>query len=511
MNLRAVLGALGVGWAVWVSPAWAQQDALSVGVVTQSTWTSNAELSAPGAQAEDWIVEVAPSVLINTRGARAKLVGEVGASAIHYVRDTARDQVQPRARLMGNLEAVERLLYVDGSVVTTRLAENPLGPVSSSAEGSTTPNVMTTTTYTASPYLDWRASTRTRLSARADETRIATHGDTGALGTVRDSRFSRQQARLEVLPQPLGLTLDSQRNHLRYDNVRQDSLLQDIHRATLSWAGMAQWVWSVGGGHERTEAAGARLANDALYGGGFEWRPGPRTVLRAQGEHRFFGTGWDAALTHRMPFLTWNARAARELTTFAQELFTLNASGNVAQALDAMLTTRYPDAAERARQVQELMRSRGLPNALGEPLTLYTQEAFISTVRTLTVVFSGARSTLSLSASGVRMESARPATISATPVGDTDQGVLALHWGHQLTRTQALALTFAGSRIRSLRTATSVVPSDETLQRLARLVWTQQLSAQTQWSVGARRRVSDSRRAADYRETAVFAVLSTRV
>ena len=519
-NLTALLGVI-AGFVASAGVAHAQaQDAnpgaaavlpspLSASLTVQTTWTSNAGLTAPGSEIEDTITEVAPSLQINSVGKRVRLVGEVGASAVNYVNGSGRDQVQPRIHLRGNLEAVPQHFFLDGSVTTTQLTQDPyVGSAQSVTPGAGTANTMTATTYALSPYLNWRMSERVRVRARDDETRTHTTGATSSLGTVRDGRFSRGEASFEVLPKPLGLTLSGQRTESRFDGVAQDALVEKIARAIVLWAPAPEWEFNARGGHEQTRANGRELADDKIYGGGMQWRPTERTVLKGVGEHRFFGTGWEGAFTHRMPWLAIDVRATRELTSFPQELLTLTSGGNVALLLDAMLTTRFPDPVERARQVQELIRNQGLPTTLGAPLTLYTQDAFISTARSLTLGYIGAANTLTWSAGTQRVENVlgNASALSAGGTGNSDQFATALNFTHQIGRNQTLGATLGRTLIRSLEAG---LP-DNTQQRALRLVFMQRLSPRTQFTVGARRRLSDSRFAADFTENAVFAAITSR-
>ncbi len=477
----------------------------SASVSAQITWTNNADLAASGLETEDTTIEVAPSLGCRLQGQRLRASGELGAAALHYVNGVGRDQVQPRVQLQGNLEAIERLFFVDARVLSTQLAQDPFV---GRADGSTSNNVMTVMTYAVSPYLDWHVSARTRLLLRQEQTRTQTHG---ATTDVRDGRFSLGQARFEVAAQPVGLDLTAQRNQSWFSGQSQDTLLQSISRAALLWAPAQEWVLNARVGREKTDVGGVQLADDSLYGGGFQWRPGPRTLLKGTQEHRFFGTSWDAALTHRMPWLAWDLRATRELLSFPQELLSLPSGGHVALLLDAMLTTRFPDPIERARQVQDLIRQQGLPATLGAPLTIYTPDAFISTERSLSLGLMGRHSTVTCTGGTQRVQIVQPGTgaaaFSSTGLGSSDQFVWALNVSHRWGRVYALNVTVSRAQIEALGSGTL----DQTVQRSMRVALTQRLSPNTELVWGARRRFSESRIAVDFTESAVFAALSTRV
>lgn len=495
-----VIFLVGLGAAPW--GAMAQQVTFVPSVSAQASWTDNAGLQRAAVAVEDVITEVTPSLSVRAIGRRFRLTGDVGATAVDYLNETQRDRVLPRVRLLGNLEAIERLVFLDASVATAQLAEDPF---IGRAEGTSTVNTFTTTTYAVSPYIDWRMSPRSRVLVRSDNSRTETGG---ASSPIRDSAFSRQQVRFDVLPQPLGLTVEAERNDSRFSGLSQDPLLQKIARAIVSYAPSPEWVFNVRGGYEESAFSGVSRVDEAIYGGGLQWRPTERTVVRAVGEHRFFGTGWEGVFSHRMPWLAWDVRTGRDLTTSPQELLTLTTSGNVTSMLDAMFTTRYPDPVERARVVQDLIRRQGLPASIGGPLTIYTQQAFISTGRSITIGFLGLTNTLSFTAGYLRIEGAFPDAIvlSATGVGNSEQLTSALTYARRISPFSSVNVTAGRTYIRGL----GGVTIDETRQRAIRLVFTHQLSSRAELLAGARRRLSDSVTADDFTENAAFIGFSKR-
>jgi uncharacterized protein (PEP-CTERM system associated) len=466
------------------------------------TWTDNAGLKAAPVAVEDVTTELSPSVAILAIRNRFRLIGDVGATAVNYLNETQRDRVLPRIRLNGNLEAIERFLFVDASIATAELVEDPFA---GRAEGATTVNSYTATTYAVSPYVDWRLSPRTRLQLRSDNSRSETRGSDRPL---RDGTFKRELVRFDVLPQPLGLTIEGERNDSRFSGLTQDTLLQTIGRVIVSYAPSPDWVLNVRGGYEENEFSGIAIEPETIYGGGLEWRPTERTVIRGVGEHRFFGVGWEGVFTHRMPWLAWEVRAGRSLSTFPQELLTLTSGGNVAALLDAMLTTRYPDAIERGRIVQDLIRREGLPTSIGGPLTIYTQQAFISTGRSITIGFLGVTNTLSFTAGYLRTEGAFPEVILVTPtgVGNSEQIASALTYGRRVTPFTAFSVTAGRTYIRGLGDAAV----EETTQRAIRVALTHQLSPRAEVIAGVRRRVSDSAVSEDYTENSAFIGVAKR-
>ena len=495
-----VFSVVGLGTAPW--SAIAQQVTFATDVSAQTTWTDNSGLQVAAVAVEDVMTEITPNLSVLAVSKRFRLTGDVGATAVNFLNETQRDRVVPRVRLVGSLEAIERLLFLDASVSTSQLVENPFG---GRAEGASTVNSFTTTTYVVSPYIDWRMSPRARLLMRSDNTRTEARGSTDP---ISDGALSRQQVRLDVLPQPMGLTIEAERIDSRFSGLSQDTLLQKIARAIVSYAPSPEWVLNLRGGYEENLFGGLSRVNESIYGGGFEWRPTERTAVRGVGEHRFFGSGWDAVFSHRMPWLAWDLRTARVLSTSPQGLLTLASGGNVISLLDAILTTRYPDPVERARVVQDLIRRQGLPTSIGGPLTIYTQQAFISTGRSITLGLLGLTNTLSFTAGYLRIEGVFSDAIVQSPagVGNSEQLASAMTYARRLSPFSAISLTAGRTYIRSLGN----IAIAETRQQALRLVFTHQLSSRGEVLVGASRQLSVSANQVDYTENGAFVGFSKR-
>lgn len=480
----------------------AQEPAFQMSLSGRVTVTDNAPLRPEPAAVNDVIVEATPSLAVQLVGTRARLIGDIGLTAINYINGTGGDRVLPRIQLDGKLEAVERLLFVDARVTTAQVIENPLAGITGDS-GSV--NSFTTTTYSVSPYMDWHLSPRTRLLIRSDNTRTET---SGAVSSVQGARSTREQVRFEFLPRPLGLQLEAEHSDARFSGQPRDTLTQKIGRVILIYTPSAELVLNARGGYEDNTISGASNADGNIHGGGFEWRPTSRTLVRGLGERRFFGTGWEGAFTHRMPWLAWDVRTTRELSTSVQTLLALTGGGNVAALLDAIMTTRYPDPVERARIVQDLIRRQGLPTSVGGPLTIYTQRAFISTGRSLTLGLVGTSSTVSFSAASLRVELALPEAVRVSPseISESEQLTTALTWTRRLSSFTAFNLTGGRTYIRGLGEAAG----EETRLRTIRASLTRQWSPRAEGVVGVSRRLSESAIDSNFDENLVFFGLTKR-
>jgi uncharacterized protein (PEP-CTERM system associated) len=187
---------------------------------------------------------------------------------------------------------------------------------------------------------------------------------------------------------------------------------------------------------------------------------------------------------------------------------TLGSGGDVTSLLDAILTTRYPDPIERARVVQDVIRRQGLPANLSRPLTLYTQQAYISTARSLTVGLLGTNNALSMSVGYLRLEGVTPNSVLLAPIGvaTSAQRALAITYSRRMSPLLAFNATVGRTRVDELGTALPL----STTQRTLRVSLTRQLSPKAELIIGGRRQVAKSNAALDSVESAAFVGISKR-
>src|SRR5690606_38328131 len=135
--------------------------------------------------------------------------------------------------------------------------------------------------------------------------------------------------------------LQLERDDTRYDDTALPSFTTDIARVIATYAFTPEFSMNVRGGYEWNNFV-FRNDEGPIYGAGLTWRPSPRTNMTGFFEDRFFGSGWAAEFNHRMPRLAWNFSSTRDVGSFAQSLFELGPTANIAALLDAILTTRIP-------------------------------------------------------------------------------------------------------------------------------------------------------------------------
>lgn len=156
--------------------------------------------------------------------------------------------------------------------------------------------------------------------------------------------------------------------------------------------------------------------------------------------------------------------------------------------------------------VQDLIARQGLPSFTVQPTTSYTQRLSIATLRRLSIVLTGRRSTISFSGFRSRTEDLPQGLplLTSTVAANNRQYGASVAWSHQLTPLITVSTTGDWTRISALQAP------DRSTQRTLRAEVNLQVAARTQTFAGARYRNLDSNVTTEGREGAVFAGLDHR-
>lgn len=369
---------LGRGWTV--------QPALKTSVVL----TDNVGYSTTAADA-DAVLVLTPSLSLQGRGGRYRVDGTLSFDGLTYLGRSRADRVLPQSRLNAQAEVAEKLFFVDlgASAVTT--TADPFGALT---DAVTSLNRTTVSTLRVSPYLDRELTDTTRLTLRTDHRWTRGYGN----DTDRENNtaaLQTQDLQLQVQPRPLGITLSANRDVTDYRYLPSNRMEFRAARVTPQYAFSPEFIVRVTGGRDEARYLGQDVDN-TLRGGGLHWTPTERTVFDLQAEKRFFGNAWNVTLDHRSPFVAVNGTLERTVTTYAAQIGTLSAGSDTAALLDSLLTTRFPDATQRAAVVQELITNLGLPSSLSSAISLYSGTPQVVQGGTLSTVWSGVRHNLTV-------------------------------------------------------------------------------------------------------------------
>ncbi len=351
--------------------------------------TDNATLDATSRA--DVIVTTTPKLDFQGSDASYRFAGSLGLEATNYLGRTGSDKLLPRVNVDGTASIVDRLLFLDAGVKADVALQNPFGI---SGAGNSALNSTINTSERISPYIDRELGPNARLTLRTDHNWIQFYSDSGAQ-SGSNVYLESQNARYELRPQPMGLRAEFVRQATDYGNQSAQNVDMHTLRVAPSYAPSPQFSVSVVGGVDRARYATNDVSR-TLVGAGLRWVPNERTTLEGAIERRFFGQGGNLDLTHRSPFMAFNASVSRYATTYASQLLNVPAGANVAQLLDAMLVTRIPNAVDRAAAVQQFISQRNLPSSLANNVDIYSGSAQLVQSASLSVALLGTRHALTL-------------------------------------------------------------------------------------------------------------------
>lgn len=370
-------------------------------VKATATTTSNVAMQSGGSSTADTVVAVTPQLQVFGTTADYRLNGSVAADFVQYVGRSRADRIFPRGQVTLNTRLLERLVFLDGELGADTTSSTPFDLL---GDGATYYNANTVTRERLSPYIDRELSPQSRITARSDHVLTQGRGNTaGTLIDNTDAYVRTNTARYDLRPQPFGLRADYSHQNTRYTDGTSSGLTLATAKVSALYSPDPALTLGITGG---TDAA-RYTTNDVretLRGGLLRWAPTDRTVFDAVVERRFFGTGWNATLTHRTPFMALSAGMVKQASTYAARLGSLQAGGNVPSMIDAILQTRIQDEVVRQAAVQDLMTKRGLPTTLNGPVDLFSRTVQLQQGVNVTLALVGVRHTVTVRVYQVRLQ-----------------------------------------------------------------------------------------------------------
>jgi uncharacterized protein (PEP-CTERM system associated) len=388
-----VLAGIACASAAW--PALAENWRLTASAGATETYTTNVN-TAPRADAvSDFGTSVTAALQINDIGARARLNGFIAGTGLFYARETQNNSFAPTVDLSGSLEAIEKFLFIDAQASVAQTFNNPFGPQPGNAVNATQ-NRYTSQTYRVSPYIRG-AVPGSNISYQLRDDNIWTvasqYGNSSPVD-IPNTYFNQLVGTIGTREAPAGWTLEY--NGIRYAPTSSDiygSYTIQVGRGILTYAIDPQLQVMGRGGYE-SDRFQLTHSEGPVYGVGGQWHPTDRTQMGGFWEHRFFGSSFEWRLTHRLPRMAISANFSRDITTFAQNAFTIPAGANLGAFLDAAFATRITDPAERALAVQQFLAQTKLPSTLATPVNFFAGNPLLQTGGNAAVVLLGERNSL---------------------------------------------------------------------------------------------------------------------
>jgi uncharacterized protein (PEP-CTERM system associated) len=466
-------------------------------VSARGTLSDNANRAPEGSETSDFIFDIYPGFNVRGGGSRFRMDASYAGQASLYANESNSNQWSNYLRAAATLEAIDKFLYLDTSAVISQQFISAFGPRSAAPEGSDA-NRFENRAASVSPYI--RGVLAGRVSYLIRYNHVWTRSNSAA---VSDSETDQWIGQLQG---PLGRRFawgfDYTRNEIDFQN---QPLQQEFERyiGTLFYEFDPQLVVSASGGGEYNNYSltGERFAN---YGGGFRWHPTERTLVAANFGKRFFGTGYLFTFNHRQRMTAFTLDFTRDLTTFNQTAFALEA-GDTRTALDAALIAQFPDPVQRRAAVDQLIGQLGLPPVLAEQRSFFTQQVLLQKRVNASFAILGARNTITFVGFWTEQRPVSGGSVTGL-VTDDFRGLSAnRQYGAALNATHRLSAVTAVSGVIGRRITDASPPSSaRSTQDDFLLTLSRQIGPRTTGYVGFRLQFFDSNVSTEYTEKAIL-------
>ncbi len=463
-------------WLLLPAASQAQHWSVAPSAQVAVTASTNATGAASGQERKDVITSLKPEIDIkNGDSAALRVHLRMGLDMVAYANGSQPNRIYPLLVADERAELVDHLLFLD-SGVSVRGAERD--PYAAREQAGSSQNRQMTSVYRVSPSVRHAFSPTDSLLAQYEE--IYTHGDAA---TDANQRLSSVHLRLARTPLPFGGFVDFESRTTRFPGAGASSWRVDSLKAGVDVVIRKELVIGPVLGRERTSLF-LQDHSDGVYGAHLEWTPSERTRLSAEAERRFFGSAWAIDAQHRSPFvllaLHWGRAPENAVTVAGTGL----AGSDLGAVLNAMLTTRIPDATARQAAVSTLIASRGLATDLQGPIEVRADYPQLQDNLRATVALLGSRNiiTLNIYAQTLRQLQRSGDTVGnlVAPTADSRQLGASLNINRKLTPEMTLDLTTNWSRITGLATRAG----DQTTDWLVRVSLARQLAPRTALALG---------------------------
>lgn len=349
--------------------------------------TNNALLTQNNTQS-DQIAEMTPGVQVDANTPRIKAHFNYQLQALAYVQGSRQSQAQHALNTFGNIQLIDRQFFLDFSGSIAHQAISAFG-IQSAGTSNTNPNRAETSNFRVSPYLRGRFLGTSEYELRYAQSVMGSNS-----AQVANVHSSEAKAQLkDLVVRPLGWSLDASQQIDTYGDGRQTEL--DRARANLSYHLGSELEISANAGSEANNYVTPSKTTTTTRGYGFRWVPSARTDVSFGQEKRFFGDARTVSVSHRTPRTVWKYSQNKDITVLPSQLTTIGL-GNISDLLFSQMASIQPDPVLRAQEVADYLALAGIPADLPVTAGFLTSRVTVQKRQDLSVIITGARTTLTL-------------------------------------------------------------------------------------------------------------------
>ncbi len=486
---KAVSGASAIGWTVLlgllvaVPSAHAGKWDIKPSIAVNETLTNNVFLSSSN-PTSDLVTSITPGISINGKGGRGSLRLDYGWTQNLYLHESSSNNHQNSLRAFGTLEAVEDWLFIDASGTISQQYLTALGRVSPSS-ASVNSNQTETSSYTLAPYI------KGRLGKSVDYLFKYSAATTSSKSNLVSDQTTQQWIGRVNGQTPLTAvtwSLDASKVSVDYDVGRDRD--DTRYGATIAYRFNPQLQTSLIFGRETTNLVTLQEETHNDSGFGILWTPGPRTKFEGTVTRRFFGNGYQAAFTHRMPRSSLSYTASRQVSYQPAGVGNTGQGSNY-DAFYAIVAANNPGMSPEAinEQVVQILQNRGLPVDGTVVNGFLTNRPSLQQLQQLSLALIGVRNTVTFTATE---SSQQPLGLVSGLTDDFSlsnrvrQRGLGVVWGHQLSGSSSLSLS-----LNQQESTRFTAGNPDTKTQGAYLLFTTRLSPHTNVNMTVRRVISD--------------------
>jgi len=459
------------------------------------TRTNNRDAASVDRQA-DLITQISPGIDVLVNRGQVRGVLSYALNGLIYAEKPVLNSVYHSLSSQGVYTSLDGRFGVEAAASAGRQVISAFGTQYSDPVLNTT-NQSQVYSYRLAPHFSGRL-----LGEVSYHARLAYAGSHSSATSAGDAASLIGSAGLSGRRGNMGWAVDASR--AVYENGDQPRGHNGSVVASLNYSIDFELQLSARLGSEVDDMVTGQSQRSTMWGAGLAWSPGPRTVLRADYDRRFYGKSHALALNHRMANTIWSISDTRSLQTGG------TAGRSVISLYDqlfALMASVEPDPVKRDAYVRSLIAASGF-NVNDRVVVggFLTGAAAVQRVQLASMAYQGQRQTLSIAYVQTRSRS-----VAADPVTGDDlannahpqQKGLTLTVSHRLTPDSALVVALGQQRT----AATAAQPAND-LRTIA-ATWSAKLGIHTDVSLGVRYSSFDND-ANPYQESAIFGSLRLR-